>query len=109
VGRKRLSCCRETCNHGGGQDSLGGASARHWKAHLVEVDSRTSASLTFAAVERETCLVEIEDVLELLGLDLNLARLLISVLDIAFGVTLISSVNIMSYIVSSPSWPMLLA
>jgi len=29
--------------------------------------------------ERETCLVEIEDVLELLGLDLNLARLLISV------------------------------
>ena len=30
-------------------------------------------------------------------------------LDIAFGVTLISSVNIMSYIVSSPSWPMLLA
>jgi hypothetical protein len=41
--------------------------------------SDTSASLTFAAVERETCLVEIEDVLELLGLDLNLARLLISV------------------------------
>jgi hypothetical protein len=33
----------------------------------------------------------------------------LAVLDIAFGVTLISSMNIMSYKSRSPSWPMLLA
>ena len=79
VRRKRLSCCSGACDHCGGQGSLGGASARHWKAWVIKVDSWTPASLTFAAVERETRLIEIEDVLELLRLDLDLARQLVFV------------------------------